>query len=154
MWGMTAAHRTLPFGTLVRVHNLANGRDAEVLINDRGPFVAGRILDLSRGAAEKLGAIGPGVIPVRLEVTQLGDGMPNEPCWEVQVGAFARPENVERAQAALRGKGLAVRSAPASGGLTRVRATEIGGKAKAEALARTLAAEYPGAVAVPCGGGW
>jgi len=154
MWAMTAAHRTLPFGTHVLVHNLANGRDADVLINDRGPFVAGRILDLSRAAAERLDAIGPGVIPVRLEVTQIGDGMPNEPCWEVQVGAFAQVGNVDRAQAALRAKGLAVRLAPASGSLTRVRATGIGGKPKAEALARSLAADYPGAVAVPCGGGW
>jgi rare lipoprotein A len=154
MWAMTAAHRTLPFGTRVRVHNLANGRDADVLVNDRGPFVAGRILDLSRGAAERLDAIGPGVIPIRLEVAQLGDGMPDEPCWEVQVGAFAHQENVDRARVRLETKGLATRLAPASGGLTRVRATAIGGKPKAEALARSLAADFPGAVAVPCGGGW
>ncbi|MFI5167740.1 MAG: septal ring lytic transglycosylase RlpA family protein [Thermoanaerobaculales bacterium] len=154
MWAMTAAHRTLPFGTRVQVHNLANGRDAEVLVNDRGPFVAGRILDLSRAAAERLDAIGPGVIPVRLEVAKLGDGMPDEPCWEVQIGAFAHEENVDRAHLNLEGKGLAVRLAPASGGLTRVRATGIGGKPNAEALARSLAGEFPGAVAVPCGGGW
>jgi rare lipoprotein A len=154
MWAMTAAHRTLPFGTKVLVHNLANGREAEVVINDRGPFVAGRILDLSRAAAEKLGAIGPGVIPVRLEVRELGDGMPNEPCWEVQVGAFAQQANADRARNHLEARGLAVRFAPAGGGLTRVRATGVRGKAKAEALAHTLFAEYPGAVAVPCGGGW
>ena len=154
MWGMTAAHRTLPFGTQVHVRNLDNGREADVTINDRGPFVAGRILDLSRGAAEALEAIGPGVIPVRLEVRQLGDGMPDEPCWEVQVGAFAREENALRARATLEGKGFSVRFAPAGGGLTRVRATGIEGKPRALRAAQSLAAEFPGAVAVPCGGGW
>jgi rare lipoprotein A len=154
MWGMTAAHRTLPFGTQVHVRNLDNGREANVTINDRGPFVAGRILDLSRGAAEALGAIGPGVIPVHLEIRSLGDGMPDEPCWEIQVGAFAREENAARARAALEGKGFSARLAPAGGGLTRVRATGIEGKPKALLAARTLAAEFPGAVAVPCGGGW
>ena len=154
MWGMTAAHRTLPFGTRVHVRNLDNGREADVTINDRGPFVAGRILDLSRGAAEALGAIGPGVIPVRLEVRTLGDGMPDEPCWEVQVGAFAREENAARARATLEGKGFSVRFAPAGGGLTRVRATSLEGRTRALAVAQSLAGEYPGAVAVPCGGGW
>jgi rare lipoprotein A len=154
MYGMTAAHRTLPFGTRVHVRNLDNGREADVTINDRGPFVAGRILDLSRGAAEALGAIGPGVVPVRLEVRELGDGMPDEPCWEVQVGAFGHEENATRAGTNLEGKGFSVRFAPAGGGLTRVRATGIEGKATALSVARSLAVEYPGAVAVPCGGGW
>jgi peptidoglycan lytic transglycosylase len=154
MWQMTAAHRTLPFGTRVHVVSLDTGRETDVTINDRGPFVEGRILDLSRAAAEALGAIGPGVIPVRLEVRALGDGMPDEPCWEVQVGAFAREENAQRARANLEGKGYSVRFAPAGGGLTRVRATGIEGKPKALGIARSLAADYPGAVAVPCGGGW
>ncbi len=154
MWAMTAAHRTLPFGTVVRVTNLDSQRHTEVTINDRGPFVAGRILDLSRRAAEALGAIGPGVIPVRLEVTRVGDGMPDDPCWEVQVGAFAKRENADRARANLEAGGLVVRLAPAGGGLTRVRATGIGGRPKAFELAASLASEYPGAVAVPCGGGW
>jgi len=154
MYGMTAAHRTLPFGTRVHVRNLDNRREADVTINDRGPFVAGRILDLSRAAAEALGAIGPGVIPVRLEVRALGDGMPDEPCWEVQVGAFAREENAVRARATLEGKGFSVRFAPAGGGLTRVRATGLEGRKKALGIAQSLGVEYPGAVAVPCGGGW
>lgn len=65
---MTAAHRTLPFNTLVRVTNLDNGRTAVVRINDRGPFLKGRILDLSYTAARALGANLPGVIRVRIEV--------------------------------------------------------------------------------------
>jgi rare lipoprotein A len=70
---LTAAHRTLPFGTLVRVTNLANGLSVVVRINDRGPFRAGRIIDLSRAAAERLGMIGTGTATVRLELVQPGD---------------------------------------------------------------------------------
>lgn len=65
---LTAAHRTLPFGTLVKVTNLSNGKSATVRINDRGPFLKGRILDLSYAAARALGANAPGVIRVRLQV--------------------------------------------------------------------------------------
>jgi len=68
MLGMTAAHLTLPFNTLVRVTNLENGFSAVVRINDRGPFLKKRILDLSYKAARALGANGPGVIRVRIEV--------------------------------------------------------------------------------------
>jgi rare lipoprotein A (peptidoglycan hydrolase) len=65
---MTAAHRTLPFGTKVRVTNKGNGRSVVVTINDRGPFVRGRIIDLSTGAAGVIGMIGAGVAPVTVEV--------------------------------------------------------------------------------------
>lgn len=66
--GMTAAHRTLPFGTKVRVTNLRNGRSVVVRINDRGPFIRGRIIDVSRGAASELGFIGNGITKVQLAV--------------------------------------------------------------------------------------
>ena len=65
---MTAAHRTLPFGTKVRVTNLWNGRSAVIRINDRGPFVAHRVIDLGHGAASELGLTGSGIAEVRLEV--------------------------------------------------------------------------------------
>lgn len=65
---MTAAHRTIPFGTRVRVTNQENGKSVEVRINDRGPFVPGRIIDVSRAAAEALGFVGAGTACVRLEV--------------------------------------------------------------------------------------
>jgi rare lipoprotein A len=68
MNGMTAAHRTLPFGTKVRVTNQRNGRSVTVRINDRGPFSGNRVIDLSRGAAESVGMVRSGVAPVRLEV--------------------------------------------------------------------------------------
>jgi rare lipoprotein A len=65
---MTAAHRTLPFGTRVRVTNMRNGRSVVVRINDRGPFIRGRVIDLSKGAAGVIGMIGRGIAPVRVEV--------------------------------------------------------------------------------------
>jgi rare lipoprotein A len=67
---MTAAHRSLPFGTKVKVENLKTGRSVVVRINDRGPFVGGRVIDLTKGAARKLGMIGAGFARVRLTVLQ------------------------------------------------------------------------------------
>jgi len=70
----TAAHRTLPFDTKVKVTNLRNGRSVMVRINDRGPFVEGRIIDLSRAAARALGMLRDGVVEVRIEVKRYPDG--------------------------------------------------------------------------------
>ncbi|HUX22275.1 MAG TPA: septal ring lytic transglycosylase RlpA family protein [Spirochaetia bacterium] len=71
---LTAANKTLPFGTVVKVTNLENGKAVDVTINDRGPFVAGRIIDLSRAAAEAVGLTSMGVAKVRLHIVKLGDG--------------------------------------------------------------------------------
>jgi rare lipoprotein A len=71
--GMTAAHRTLPFNTMVRVTNKTNGREVDVRINDRGPFVEGRVIDLSLRAAREIDLVGAGVVPVRLKVLKEGD---------------------------------------------------------------------------------
>lgn len=70
----TAAHKTLPFGTKVRVTNLENNKTVEVVINDRGPYVEGRIIDLSRSAAEALDFINKGLAHVKIEVIDAGDG--------------------------------------------------------------------------------
>jgi rare lipoprotein A len=67
---LTAAHRSLPFGTRVRVTNLENGRAVVVVVDDRGPFVRGRVIDLSLAAARRLGMVRDGVVPVRLEVVR------------------------------------------------------------------------------------
>ncbi len=67
---MTAAHKTLPFGTIVKVTNLSNNKSVIVKINDRGPFVAGRIIDLSHAAAEAIGMIGAGVVEVLVQVVE------------------------------------------------------------------------------------
>lgn len=66
MHALTAAHRTLPFGTVVRVHSLLDGRTVDVRINDRGPHVRGRIIDLSRAAAQALGLLDAGSRQVRI----------------------------------------------------------------------------------------
>jgi len=97
MHELTAAHRTLPLGTRVLVTNTSNGDAVEVRINDRGPFAEGRILDLSYAAGRVLGAVGPGVIPVRLKVVALPDGTPaaGDRRLTVQVAAFASRDRAE-----------------------------------------------------------
>lgn len=76
---LTAAHKTLPFGTRVKVINLSNNQSVEVIINDRGPYVENRIIDLSKSAAEKLGFIHQGLADIRLEVIDAGDGKTSDP---------------------------------------------------------------------------
>ncbi|HEV2426144.1 MAG TPA: septal ring lytic transglycosylase RlpA family protein [Terriglobia bacterium] len=95
MYAMTAAHRTLPFGTHVRVYDLDNGQTVEVRINDRGPFVEGRIIDLSYAAARAMGMAGAGIARVRLEI--LNPAVLSEPgIFAVQVGAFRERANADR----------------------------------------------------------
>ena len=117
MDAMTAAHKTLPMNTWVRVTHQRNGRVAVVRINDRGPFVRGRIIDLSRSGARKIGIYGPGTGPVRIEALgyrQSGSGRAGKPVvyvkpasyqvgdFSVQVGAFTNPRNAARLAARLR----------------------------------------------------
>lgn len=90
----TAAHRTMPFGTWVKVDNLTNGRSVDVRITDRGPFVEGRIIDLSRKAAEEIAMIGPGVVKVRLTVIPTPRGEVDEK-YGVQLGAFSRRDEAK-----------------------------------------------------------
>jgi rare lipoprotein A len=84
----TAAHRTYPFGTVVRVDDLDTGRSVVVVINDRGPFVEGRIIDLSYAPAEALGMVGKGVARVRIQVIGEKSSNTTPYTWRVQVGAF------------------------------------------------------------------
>jgi peptidoglycan lytic transglycosylase len=95
MYGLTAAHRLMPLGTVVRVTDRENGRSVTVKVNDRGPFIHGRILDLSYGAAKHLGMVESGTAPVAIEVIALpeefdrfGGGL-----YTVQVGAFSAQQN-------------------------------------------------------------
>jgi rare lipoprotein A len=92
---MTAAHRTLPFDTWVRVYDLDNSRTTEVRITDRGPFIGGRIIDLSHAAARELELIGPGVARVRIEVIR-SPANAAQGLFAVQVGAFRDRANAER----------------------------------------------------------
>ncbi len=98
---MTAAHRTLPFGTQVLVTNLSNGKSVEVRIIDRGPFVAGRIIDLSHAAAEVIEMIGPGVAQVRVDTLSVPALTPAENWYAVQAGAFQDKDRAERLRASL-----------------------------------------------------
>ena len=91
MYGMTAAHRTLPLGTHVRVTNLQNGRVIQLKVNDRGPFVRGRILDLSYGAAKRLDTVEAGTVRVEIEVLDLPRNSNNP--FTIQVGAFSLEAN-------------------------------------------------------------
>jgi rare lipoprotein A len=95
MYKLTAAHRTLPFETMVRVTNLTNGKSTVVRITDRGPFVDNRIIDLSLAAAREVDSVGPGVVPVRVEVLSPGID-PTSGFFTVQVGAFRDRANAER----------------------------------------------------------
>ncbi len=91
MNGITAAHKKLPFGTVVEVHNRANDRRVQVRINDRGPFVRGRIIDLSKGAADAIGMLGPGIAQVDLYLVSGSD----QTQFTVQVGAFRHTANAD-----------------------------------------------------------
>ncbi len=108
MHAMTAAHRTLPLGTFVKVVNLKNHKSTVVRINDRGPFVKGRIIDLSYGAAKRIGLLGPGVGSVKLIILGMQVGVWNSPvgrspilrvpnirqgAFTVQIGAFTNRQN-------------------------------------------------------------
>jgi rare lipoprotein A len=107
MYTISAAHRILPMNTYLKVLNLSNGRELVVRVNDRGPFVKDRILDLSHGAAKRLGILGPGTAKVRIEAlgeVSVDGGRPvrfepypdfREGRFYVQVGAFSKPDNAQ-----------------------------------------------------------
>jgi rare lipoprotein A len=95
---LVAAHRLLPFNTWLRVTNLANDKTVNVRVIDRGPFVKGRILDLSKAAARQINLLGPGVGRVRLEVIAAPVDVASNDFYAVQVGAFSVRENAERAR--------------------------------------------------------
>jgi rare lipoprotein A len=148
---ISAAHRTLPLGTVVDVRNETNGRTVRVPINDRGPFVAGRIVDLSRAAAAALDSVADGVVPVTLTVVTPGTnariraaaaddraraGAPLS--WAVQAGSFANEENARR----LRERLAARYPSPwveNFEGLRRVKFGPYASRAEADAAASTLA---------------
>lgn len=103
MYASTAAHRTLPFHTVVRVVNLENGKVTKARINDRGPFIPGRIIDLSKKGAQEIGILSTGTARVSLEVIGFtGKSPPSlEGAFTIQVGAFRDEENARRLQEGL-----------------------------------------------------
>jgi rare lipoprotein A len=138
---MTAAHRDLPLGTIVDVTNLDNGKSVQVRVNDRGPFVHGRVIDLSREAARRIDLIGPGVGPVRITVVSPGVApTPVPPAvaagpWAVQVGSFGEPGRAERHADRVRAAGFPVYLEPYAG-LTRVKIGPLDSRTAAEAMLR------------------
>lgn len=157
MYGMTAAHKTLPLPCYVRVTNLENGRSIVVKVNDRGPFVANRLIDLSYVAAAKLDMLARGTALVEVKaitpddpavLTRVAESPP--PTLYVQVGAFALRRNADKAVARLQSAGLAgafIFGPPATRSpLYRVRIGPVSGVPEFDRLvARLGAVGYPGA---------
>ena len=157
MYAMTAAHKTLPLPCYVRVTNLSNGRSVVVKVNDRGPFVANRLIDLSYVAAAKLDmlATGTALVQVRaitpsnpVELSRVAESPP--PTLYLQVGAFAVQAHAEQVVARLQAAGLAgafIFGPPvARGDLYRVRIGLVSGVPEFDRLvARLTALGYPGA---------
>jgi rare lipoprotein A len=151
MYAMTAAHKTLPLPTYARVTNLKNGRSVVVRINDRGPFVANRLIDLSYTAAAKLDMLREGTTLV--EVRALTPGVPDvltrsaqspPPALYVQAGAFADAHNAQRLLGRLQAAGLAsafvASPLESKSHLYRVRLGPVGSVAEFDALAARLTA--------------
>jgi rare lipoprotein A len=123
MYAMTAAHKNLPFGTLVRVTNKTNRRSVVVRVNDRGPFVKGRVIDLTYTAAKKLGMLGPGTAPVKVEAIggpnhhAVASGKKNRNgTFYVQVGSFDDKFNAQTLRKRLirQGRSCRLRRDPSS----------------------------------------
>ncbi len=143
MYKMTAAHRTLPFNTVVRVTNLTNGKQVDVRITDRGPFVEDRIIDLSLAAARVIDMVASGTARVRVEILT-GSPLPITGAFTVQIGAFAERVNAERVR-----NQLGPRYSPIfiqeydspTGHLFRVRVGSVATEAAAQQLAVRLQSE-------------
>ena len=139
MFALTAAHRTLPFHTVVRVSLVDGGSSVEVRINDRGPFVDDRIIDLSLGAARDLGMLRSGVAQVRLQVLYL----PPPLRYTLQIGSFRIPDNAHSLLHRLQGRDIPATLEP-FGELTRV-VTEPATEAELPAIEQRLRAAGIGA---------
>jgi rare lipoprotein A len=145
---LTAAHRTLPFNTVVKVTNQDNGKDVEVRINDRGPFIDGRVIDLSLKAAREIDLVRAGVAPVKLTVLKEGPPRAARPApatgpFTVQVGAFESREVAETLKKDLeqRHKDVSVETFATTKTFYRVRVGRLSDLASAEQLVRKLREE-------------
>lgn len=108
MHDMTAAHKTLPFNTVVRVVNVTNGKSITVRINDRGPYVGDRIIDLSKKAAEEIGMLGSGTAEVKLYLVKPGDApirmsAIRHELYTVQLGSYPTPAEARKRASQIRG---------------------------------------------------
>ena len=165
MHEMTAAHRTLPFGTMVKVERRDTGADVKLRITDRGPFIKGRIIDLSYAGAKKIGLDIDGIAPVK--VTVIGWQEPpkrkagdrdrkaehpkGEDCLWVQVGAFGSMDNARGVERRLEDAGESALIIEGPGGLHRVRLGPFDREKDAIKALERISGDWPGAKAVPCG---
>jgi len=140
---LVAAHRTLPFNSVVRVTNLNNGMQIDVRIIDRGPFVAGRVIDLSRAAATAINMIGTGIAPVRIELVSSAPTFVTN--FSVQIGAFQESGRAEelRAQLAPRYPVYVQQFDSDAGHFYRVRVGHLATQQEAQQLAAKLVTEGP-----------
>jgi rare lipoprotein A len=156
---LTAAHRTLPFNTMVRVTNKTNGQEVDVRINDRGPFIDGRVIDLSVAAAKKIDMVRAGVVPVKLTIIKAGtvaaakpvsgaknppSSSPSNQSWfAVQVGAFSNEQAAQDLKKRLERKfsGVSVQTLAGSQTVYRVRVGHEQDLQTAEKLAQQLRKE-------------
>lgn len=139
---LTAAHRTLPFGTLVEVKNLGNDKTVRVRINDRGPFVRGRVIDLSHAAARQIGLVGPGTAKVEVAIVadaaRTAEVLRVRPFYTVQLGAFVEPDRASALSAEL-GPAYPAVAVRSDGTWHRVQVGEFTHRRAAERLRRELA---------------
>lgn len=153
---LTAAHRTLAFNTVVKVTNESNGRDVEVRINDRGPFIDGRVIDLSLKAAREIDMVRAGVVPVKLDIVKEGTPTPRvtsqsagapiaspPAVFTIQVGAFETQDAAEGLQRELekRYRDVTVQTVSIPRTFFRVRVGRASDLASAEKLSKQLREE-------------
>ena len=156
----TAAHKTLPFGTLLKVTNLNNGLSTTVVVNDRGPFKKGRIIDLSNAAAKRINMIGTGTTRVRIKsigstnVSQQTTTAKTSVAssygtasntYYIQIAAFSSRDNANNAAQQLSNRGYNYRIKTGSGGIYTVQAGPYSSRSKAESVRDTLRGSYSGA---------
>ena len=153
---LTAAHKTLPFNTVVKVTNEDNGRDVDVRINDRGPFIDGRVIDLSLKAAREIDMVRAGVVPVKLKIVKEGSptprgtvraaGPPAPPppgIFTIQVGAFETQDAAEslRHELEKRYRDVSIETVSTPRTFYRVRVGRASDLASAEKLSKQLREE-------------
>jgi rare lipoprotein A len=151
MHGISAAHKELPLGTIIHVTNLENGRQLQMRVNDRGPYIKGRILDLSYGAAQKLDVVRAGLAKVEIRVVEVGEGRPGPALtsrYTIQVGAFGDRDNALKLQRALTAEYAAVEIVPGEG-LHRVRVGNFKERSEAEKVRKKLRRRGLAAIIVP-----
>ena len=146
MYGMTAAHKLLPFGTMVKVTSLENGNSIVVRINDRGPFVANRIIDLSHTGASRLDMLNQGTMRVRLETVGAVPGLKDGDLtgrFYIQIGAFGQEVNATALTRKIQGQSMGARSVYAPDiRLWRVQVGPYSDVKQAGAAADSLRATY------------